>query len=136
MDNPSNAMPTPPQYPLPWYRDQDRFPEDPDMWNGWSAQDYTLSYALGVSDNVEAERVVVTELERSAPELLGRLSFDSERGCFFAHSSNEEDMVALVAVVADLVATTHPASIPGRFEDSPTYIRRWDSLTVPHNPER
>ena len=115
-------------YPLPWYKDEDEFPEDPDMWRGWTAQDYTLAYALGVEDNHQANDLVEAALVEIDPALCARVRFDSEAGCFFAHTDTQDDMVALAAVVAGMVAATHPSAIPGDITTSPAFIGRWSGL--------
>jgi hypothetical protein len=109
-------------YQLPWYRDSDRFEDDPEMWRGYTAQDYTLAYALDADDNVEAQQRVVDAVVSVNPELAERVTFDSERGCFFAYTDTEADMRALVAVIADLVAAVAPHAVPGKITDSPVYV--------------
>lgn len=39
----STGQVTPRRHPLPWYEDADAFPDDPEMWHGRTAQDYTLA---------------------------------------------------------------------------------------------
>lgn len=110
-------------YPLPWYRDQDAFPDDPDMWRGFTAQDYTLAFALDVEDNHAAEQVVRDAVRARNGTLVHRIRFDSEAGCFFAHTDDEQDMKALIGIVAELVDRHHPDAIPGTIADSPASIR-------------
>lgn len=113
-------------YQLPWYCDQERFPEDPDMWGGYTAQDYTLAYALDLEHNRQADELVAAAVAERDPQLADRVRFDSERGCFFAYTDTEDEMRRLVAVVAALVAERNPAAIPGDITTSPAFIRRWD----------
>lgn len=115
-------------YQLGWYRDVDIDPELADGDWGWTAQDYTLAYALGVDSNLEAQQMVIDELTSAANPLLERIGFDSERGCFFAYAATEADMAALVEFIAGMVARRHPAAIPGTITDSPAYLRRFDDL--------
>jgi hypothetical protein len=115
-------------YPLPWYDDRDKFSEPPgDTWR-FTAQDYTLAYALDVPTNYEAEALVRDALTAAHPEVAARVTFDSEAGCFFAYTDTVADMEVLVAVVAELVDGHHPDAVPGGIFDSPAAIRPWDSL--------
>lgn len=115
-------------YELPWYENRARFPDLPELFAGFTAQDYTLAYALGVPDNYAAEMVVSTHLHEHHPDLATRVRFESEMGCFFAYTDTEGDMLSLVACVAGLVSRTHPSAHPGSILDSPAAIRRWEDL--------
>lgn len=115
-------------YALPWYEDREQFPDHPDMWRGFTAQDYTLAYALDVADNYAAEDAVRDRLEYHDPDLVARIEFDSEMGCFFAHTKNKADMERLAWHVGCMVDACNPNAIPGTIEDSPATIRPWDNL--------
>lgn len=117
-------------YELPWYCDRETFPDDETMWKGFTAQDYTLAYALGVDHNRQAEELVQAQLQVSAPELVSRVEFDSEMGCFFAYTKTSEDMVALAGVVASMVAQINPAAVPGDMSFSPAFIRTWNTQSL------
>lgn len=113
----------PDKYPLPYfYRDDDCDPSD--LFR-WTARDYTLNVALDVEDNDQATQLVVSSLTEVAPEVVQRLVFDSERGCFFAYGNLDSDLEMLRDVVASLVAEHHPHAIPGDMLCSPAAIRRW-----------
>lgn len=115
-------------YPLPWYEDRAQFPDRPEMWRGYTAQDYTLAYALDLEDNYAAEKEVIRSLRVANKGLLRRVSFESERGCFFAHTRTSGDMEELAAHIAALVAARNPHAVPGSILDSPATIRPWDAL--------
>jgi hypothetical protein len=115
-------------YALPWYQDQVEFPDDPDMWLGFTAQDYTLAYALDVEHNVDAQDLVEAAVRASDPALAERITWDSEMGCFFAYTHERSDMEQLVAAVAELVEQRNKDATPGTIADSPAFIRYWDRL--------
>jgi hypothetical protein len=115
----SGSMP-PARYPLRYVADD----------SSVTAFDYTLAYALDCTDNVGAEAVVQKKLPLVAPELSGRVFFDSDPACFFAYVDALEDFELLAEVVATAVAERHPNAIPGDATCSPTYERHWDLLTI------
>ena len=115
-------------YRLPFYDDRDCFDDPPDgVWR-FTAQDYTLAYALDVDSNCEAEELVRAALDASRPDVVARVTFTSERGCFFAHTDSLADMEVLVSVVAEMVNAAHPAAVTGSLLDSPAAVRPWDRM--------
>jgi hypothetical protein len=94
---------------------------------GWWAQDYTLDRALGVADNCEAEDLVRDHVRRRPATRGRRYRFGSEHGCFFVDAATKDDIDALAAAVAELVAAgPHPDAVPGPMTDSQLAIRAWD----------
>lgn len=115
-------------YALPWYDDRDLLDLDPGQSSSFTAQDYTLAYALGVDENHRAEHIVRRAMELRYPSVAERITWDSELGCFFAHTSTRDDMQVLVKVVADLVSDVNPNAVPGSLMDSPAALRQWNRL--------
>lgn len=116
-------------YQLPWYDDRDRFAEPlGDRWR-FTAQDYTLSVALAVENNYAAEALVRRAVEAVDPGLAERIEFESEYGCFFAHTDTRGDMEALAAIVNAMVDAVSPDAQPGTIWDSPAAFRYRDSLS-------
>ena len=115
-------------YELPWYEYTEDDGIEPGVLPRFTAQDCTLAYALDVKDNYAAEDLVRRHLAKHHGELVSRVRFDSEMGCFFAYTDTEADMLVLVACVAELVAMVHPRAVPGTILDSPATIRDYRSL--------
>lgn len=101
--------------------------------DGWTLQDYTLAGALGVESNYDAEALVAERLAQLDTDdhaalgvdegLAGRVRFDSEYGCFFAHADGRADLDAVAKLIAAMVAAgAHPSATPGGITDSPAYV--------------
>lgn len=115
------------RYQIPWYNDA-TIGGSADQW---TLQDYTLCHALDLDDNYQAEDAVQDHLLAHDPALAGRARFDSEMGCFFAHTDSEADAQALATHIANLVAAgPYPNAIPGDMGASPAFIRAGE-LHVP-----
>lgn len=113
-------------YQLPHYPDRDLYepgtPEHLEAGDRWTAQDYTLCAAFGLSDNHQVDDLLWSKLVEAGLDGPA-VEFDSEAGCFFAHTHSAAEMVEFVAFVADAVAAgPHPDATPGNIVDSPAYI--------------
>lgn len=98
-----------------------------DMPDQWTIQDYTLCHALDVTDNVVAEEVVEARLETLDPHLARRVKLTSERGCFFAHATDEADVWDLAEHIRVMVQEgPYPSAISGDITASPAYINQGD----------
>ena len=109
-------------YELPWYADRDVLDGTAELSDGYTAQDYTLAYALGVPHNRSAEQVVYNAVTRHCPNLAQRVRFESEMGCFFAHTETRSDIETLARIVAELVAERNPGMTAGTIRESPAYL--------------
>jgi hypothetical protein len=133
---PSERSPIPGSFPtgtyqIPYYCDREIFGTQDGVW-GWTAQDYTLCHALRVDDNYAAEQIVADAVVKADSNLSLRVTFDSEYGCFFAHTHNQEDMIALVSIIAGLVAATGDRSRqPGPITQSPSYLATLRNIGKP-----
>jgi hypothetical protein len=124
------TTPEPSRYEVPRYRDAERFPDEPALAGQWTVHDYTLAYALGLESNHQAAEQVARRLDAGHPEVASRVRFEPEHGCFFAHTTSEQDLETLVDVIAELVSEHHRDAIPGDIGFSPAYLRRWDPRTA------
>jgi hypothetical protein len=61
-----------------------------------------LAAALGVNDNYDAEAVIKKELNRTAPDVLSKLAFDSEAGAVSVASRDRDAIEAVFRIVKAL----------------------------------
>jgi hypothetical protein len=91
-------------YTLPWYDSRTELGADFDNHpTPYTAQSYDLCHHLGVTNNNDAEQVIANHVKNVAPDLYTRIVFDSENGCFFAYTADENDMKTFVELVEHLV---------------------------------
>ena len=89
----------------------------------WWLADYTLCHSLGLDTNYQAQDAVTEHINTTTPPFTGPVTFDSERGCFFAYTDTEHDAHLLADTISDLVHTgPHPHAQPGPMQASPAYI--------------
>ena len=117
-------------YQLPWYDTRDSEVYDPTDHPGlfYVAQEYTRALALDLPHNSLAEELVAKVVRAKDPALAERVRWNSEMGCFFAHTATAADMECLVRVVSELVALKYPAAVPGSIADAPAFIRNREDL--------
>lgn len=72
----------------------------------------------GMADNQATQAEIRKRLKAQDPELLARLEFDSESGCFFAYADTEADAMALAGFITAMAHETEskPEPIARRME--------------------